>query len=189
MSIATSHAVKTRFGLFIGFVVSLFLVLALLVPSLKARAASVTATCGATATLNLSPGLQLIKQTQGTNQSLGQTGTLRCAGKLDGHTVTGPGSIGFSSTYKGNCLAISGGGAWFFSIPTSGGVIHKQGTYNGPSIGSIVYFDGSFPGGRMIGSGPVVPTAGSCVPPLPFLPPPAPLTKGDLTLIGLQLTQ
>lgn len=193
MHIMTGHIGKTWRQTLIGLAVAVGLVLSWIIlsasPAVKAETPSVAALCSATATLNLSPGLRLLQETQGTNQSFGETGTLRCAGKIDGKTITGPGTIGFSSTYRGNCLAITGGGAWFFTLPTNGGSVHRQGTYSGPSIGSVVYFDGSFPGGRMTGAGPVVPVQGSCVPPLPLLPPPAPLTKGTLILTGLQLTQ
>ncbi len=189
MNISASSIVTSHTKIIASLIASLGLILGLIALSDKAGAASVTATCGATATLNLSPGLQLIKETQGTNQSFGETGTLRCSGKLDGQTITGPGTIGFSAIYKGTCLAVTGGGAWFFTIPTAGGLIHREGIYSGPSIGSTVIFDGSFPGGTMKGAGPVVPVTGSCVPSLPLMPPPAPLTKGDLTLVGLQMTQ
>ncbi len=139
-----------------------------------AQASSSTAICTVTATLNLSPGLWYFTPTSGTNTSLGETGTLSCTGSINGKTITGPGSVGFDATYTNStCAAVNGGGTWFFTVPTSGGPVHREGPYSGPAIGPVIPFQGWFADGYATGAGPVMPTQGDCLL--------SPLTKANLT--------
>lgn len=143
------------------------------------------ATCQASIPINMSPGLWLTKQTSGTNQSFGQTGTLDCDGYIDGYKITGPGKVGFSATYSGTCSFVAGGGVWSFSVPIDKNghlvIVTKSGTYNGPSFAAQIVFDGEFNGGTLKGVGSVTREQGDCVN--------TPVTKGMFNFTGLELRQ
>ncbi|PZS37051.1 MAG: hypothetical protein DLM58_00290 [Pseudonocardiales bacterium] len=146
---------------------------------------AVAAICSASIPLHLSPGLSLLTQNSGTNQSFGETGTLGCAGKVDGLRVTGTGTIGFRGNYAGTCSAASGGGTWSFSLPVDDNgtarVIHHSGTYNAPNVGLAITFNGQFETGKLSGLGLVVPGTGNCLT--------QPLSTATLPMVGVQLTQ
>lgn len=156
------------------------------VPTASATSSSTpTAVCSATIPLNLDPGLFALKRTQGTNQSFGETGTLNCIGKLDGHRIAGPGTVGFAGTYGGTCNATTGGGRWSFSLPVDNNgatrVIQHAGRYSAPGVGLVISFTGKFETGRLAGAGPVTPVQGDCLT--------RPMTKATFTLVGVQLAQ
>lgn len=136
------------------------------------------AVCTARATLNLS-GLWYLKATSGTNKSGGETGTLSClpGSTIDGKAITGTGSVGFDATYTNStCARVTGGGSWFFTLPTSTGPVKHAGLYDGPAaMGVVVPFQGWFPGGYATGLGPIVPTHGDCLL--------SPLTTGTLVAV------
>lgn len=150
-----------------------------------AAAPAVTALCSASLPLNLSPGLSLLQQTHGTNQSFGETGTLNCAGGIDGLPVTGGGTIGFAGNYAGTCSAASGGGTWSFSLPVNdhgtARVIHHSGTYTAPNVTLAIVFNGAFETGKLSGAGLVIPGKGNCLT--------QPLTNATLPMVGVTLTQ
>ncbi|PZS20838.1 MAG: hypothetical protein DLM57_00350 [Pseudonocardiales bacterium] len=170
-----------------GLVAAVLLTAVIAPMSTSASAASpaLTAVCAAAIPLNLSPGLRLLQSTQGTNRSLGETGTLSCVGNLDGFPVTGPGTIGFAGAYAGTCAAASGAGTWSFSLPVSDRgvtrVIHHSGTYTAPNVGVAIVFTGLFQTGRLAGAGAVVALHGECVT--------QPITRASLPMLGVQLTQ
>ncbi len=180
------HTTKTRTKVIIGTLIGLALILALaILIAPKATAAGGTlGVCSASIPLNLSPGVQLLTPTSGTNQSFGETGTLNCAGTFEGKPIAGPGTVGFKATYSGTCLSVAGGGSWSFTIPVTinGGIqlVHRSGTYNGPAIGTVIVFDGTYPGGKLTGTGLVVPTQGDCAL--------TPMTKATFNFLGLQLS-
>lgn len=146
---------------------------------------SLNAVCSATIPLNISPGLFALKHSQGTNQSFGETGTLNCTGKLDGHRIAGPGTVGFAGHYGGTCNATTGVGKWSFSLPVDDNgvtrVIHHAGAYDSPGVSLAIVFNGKFETGRLTGTGLVTPVQGDCLA--------QPMTKATFTLVGLQLTQ
>lgn len=146
---------------------------------------SLSAVCSASIPLNISPGLFALKESQGSNQSFGETGTLNCAGTLDGHRIVGPGTVGFAGQYGGTCNATTGVGTWSFSLPVDDNgttrVVHHAGAYTSPGVGLLIVFTGKFESGQLAGTGPVVPVQGDCLL--------KPMTKATFTLVGLQLTQ
>lgn len=150
-----------------------------------AASPSVAAVCSATLPLNLSPGLQLLRRTQGTNQSFGETGTLSCIGTLDRFHVAGPGTIGFVGPYNGTCSAATGDGTWSFTIPVDDNgvrrLIHHSGTYSAPNVGLVIAFNGIFETGRLGGAGAVIPVQGNCLTQA--------LTKATFPMLDVQLTQ
>lgn len=145
----------------------------------------VAAVCTASLPINLSPGLQLLKATQGTNQSFGESGILNCIGTLDGLPIAGPGTIGFSGNYSGKCSGATGIGTWSFTIPVNDHgiteLIQHSGTYSAPNVGVVLTFDGQFQTGSLKGAGVVLASQGDCVL--------KPITKGTLPMVGVTLTQ
>jgi hypothetical protein len=146
---------------------------------------AITAVCSATVPLHLAPGLRALQRTEGSNQSFGETGTLGCAGTLDGLRIVGTGTIGFAGTYAGTCSAASGRGTWSFSIPVDDHgvtrVVQHSGTYSAPNVTLAILFTGRFETGQLSGAGAVVPTQGNCLT--------QPLTGALLPMLDVQLTQ
>jgi hypothetical protein len=92
------------------------------------------AVCSFFHTTYLSPGFTMTKGTgiYGTGVGItgAETGLIICAGKLNGHWVTGPGTFGHKGkTWDGNCFGNQGAGTYSYTIPTAGGVQHATGTY------------------------------------------------------------
>ncbi len=184
MNIATTYNTIDLRGKFTIVVATLILMLATLVMPTANAAGTTFGICSAKITLNLSPGLQFLTPTSGSNQSFGETGTLSCpGGTLDGYPVSGPGTIGFSATYAGTCFRATGGGVWFFTLPVNDNgtirMIHHQGTYQGPSVGTAISFNGLYDGGRLGGTGLVTPVQGDCAL--------TPMTKATFNFVGLNL--
>jgi hypothetical protein len=186
---STAAHLSTRRRTYVVAAVALALPLGAEMPTASAATesarTSVAAVCSATIPLNISPGLLALTRTQGSNQSLGETGSLSCLGTLDGHPVAGPGTVGFTGTYDGTCNSTSGTGTWSFSLPVDDNgvtrVVHHGGAYTAPGLSLVIIFTGDFETGRLAGTGPVLPVQGNCLT--------QPMTKASFILTGLQLTQ
>jgi hypothetical protein len=82
----------------------------------------------------LSPGFTMSKGTgiYGTGAGItgAETGLITCAGVIDGHRVTGPGTFGHKGrTWDGDCFGNQGAGTYSYTVPTTGGVQHVTGAY------------------------------------------------------------
>jgi hypothetical protein len=110
---------------------------------------------------HLSPGLSMTPSS-GTDRSNGETGTIDCTGRLGGHKVTGPGTLGFEAVYSGStCLSHGGRGRYFGTVPTEGGTHRFEGTMIYLKAGPLGVA-GDQPGAKMVGAGTVTPVAGNC---------------------------
>ena len=80
---------------------------ALLATASAQAAGATSAVCTPRISVTISPGFSLAPSS-GTLTSHGQRGTLICTGKVGGHRVTGPGTVGLDETYAGGtCLRTS----------------------------------------------------------------------------------
>jgi hypothetical protein len=82
----------------------------------------------------LSPGFTMTKGTgiigTGAGMTGAETGVITCAGTINGHWVTGPGTFGHKGkTWDGNCFGNQGAGTYSYTVPTAAGVEHATGTY------------------------------------------------------------
>jgi len=129
----------------------------------SAQAAGATsAVCTPRFSLSISPGFSLAP-TSGTLTSHGETGSLTCTGKIGGHRVTGPGTVGLDETYAGGtCASHVGTGTARISIPTTGGVKHLAGAATSRRTALAVRAEVRFPGARFTGAGVAIPTKGTC---------------------------
>ena len=83
---------------------------------------------------HLSPGFTMTKGAgiigTGTGITGAETGLFSCAGVINGHRVTGPGTFGHKGrTWDGDCFGNQGAGTYSYTVPTTGGVQHGTGTY------------------------------------------------------------
>jgi hypothetical protein len=108
----------------------------LLGPSFSAEASDspVQAVCTMVWKAYFSPGFTMTKGpgVYGTGAGItgAEMGLITCAGVINGHRVTGPGTFGHNGrTWDGDCFGNQGAGTYSFTVPTSGGVQHVTGTY------------------------------------------------------------
>jgi hypothetical protein len=129
-----------------------------------AQAAQATdAACTSVFTAYVSPGFGL-DPSSGTGTSRGETGTLACTGKIDGHRITATGTMGFEETYRNAaCVTDDSSGRFFATLPTTGGPIQLGGVLEAHRIGFLEFVEISFPRAHFSGLGPIVPTQGNCV--------------------------
>lgn len=96
-------------------------VLAMLVPAPPAQASTgIPATCTASWHIDFDPGIDLTPRTS-TFTTHGETGTITCTGRVNGHTVTGPGTTGSDGAYHGTTARGSGNEHLTATIPTTAG--------------------------------------------------------------------
>jgi len=111
----------------------------------------------------LSPGFGLTP-TEGTAVSAGENGSVTCAGQIDGHTVTGPGSFGLDGHYTDStCLTQHSSGTYTFTVPTDAGPLHKAGTFSENRLGLSGSEEVTQPGAHGTGSYLALPMRGDCV--------------------------
>jgi hypothetical protein len=116
------------------------------------------AVCVAQLRNSLSPPISLTHSTT-SYSSNGETGTIVCIGTVNGHQVTGPGTVGDRGTATGTCLSGSVSGVISMTIPTAGGPVAIQVPVDSKFVGGL----GQRPGGVFPGFFAFVPTMGDCV--------------------------
>lgn len=134
------------------------------VPAVGAQAAPATdAACTSVFTAHVSPGFG-VRPGAGTGTSRGQTGTLVCTGSVDGHRITGPGTMGFEETYRNAaCLADESSGRFSATLPTTSGPVQLGGDLQAHRLGLVEFVEIAFPHATFGGFGPILPTNGDCV--------------------------
>ncbi|MDX6676099.1 MAG: hypothetical protein QOE31_151 [Solirubrobacteraceae bacterium] len=137
---------------------------AALLGTASAQAAGTTsAVCAPQLSVTISPGFRLTPGS-GTLSSGGETGSIICSGEVDGHHVTGPGTVGLDETYaQGDCLSHVGTGTVRVSIPTTAGVVHLVGAATSRRTALGLLADAQFPGVSYSGVGLAIPTQGDCL--------------------------
>ncbi len=130
----------------------------------SAQAAGETsATCVHEFTATITPGFSMTPSS-GTQTTNGETGTMLCTGTVDGHRVTGEGTVGFHMDYSGGSCAgeNSSGGTVRVTLPTTAGVEHFVGTLTVSRTLLAVRADVQFDGMRYGGTGVALPRQGAC---------------------------
>jgi hypothetical protein len=118
--------------------------------------------------IDVTPGLSN-SPSSGTFTTNGETGTADCKGKINGRTITGPGTYGTEGRYgtDGPATCTSGGkgeGTTSMTLPTSDGPQKFTAPYTLTS-GALEngVFSVTFKGDRWSGTARVRPTKGDCV--------------------------
>ncbi|MDQ3678372.1 MAG: hypothetical protein M3401_16500 [Actinomycetota bacterium] len=134
-----------------------------LLAAAPAHAADATsALCTNRFTITITPGFSMTP-TSGTVTTHGQTGSITCVGEIDGHRVTGPGTMGIDETYTHvTCLSSVISGTIRISVPTTAGIKHMVGALTVKRTALVVQPEARFPRARFSGIGIVVPTQGNC---------------------------
>ena len=136
---------------------------ALLGTSSAQASGETSAVCAPQLSVTISPGFRLAPSA-GTISSGGETGSIICTGDIDGHRVTGPGTVGLDETYaRGDCLSHVGTGTVRASIPTTAGVVHLVGAATSRRTALALVAEAQFPGASYSGVGVAIPTQGDCV--------------------------
>lgn len=110
------------------------LLLGMMLPTPAQASSHTHLDCGSVLDVTLTPGLSLIPS-QGSFTTGGERGTLDCEGVYRGRKVTGPGTLGIEGRYGesspggDSCLLEAGSGRYFFTLPTEGGPVKEQGTF------------------------------------------------------------
>jgi hypothetical protein len=146
-------------------VVAAFIGLFAFVPSPADAQGGTAADCSISVPVHFSPGVTLTP-TSGTETSHGETGSIRCTGRFDGHRVTGPGTFGYEGEFTQiTCLSdgIPLSGRYSFTIPTESGPQRFAGSITDARIGLVDQFRLSQPEAQFTGIALIVPTAGECV--------------------------
>jgi hypothetical protein len=132
-------------------------------PAHAADGTSAICTNRVPSTITITPGFSMTPSS-GTITTNGQTGSITCVGKIGGHRVTGPGSIGIDETYtNATCTSHVGSGTVSVTIPTTAGIQHLSGALTERRTALVLTADVRFPGGRFSGIGIVIPTLGNCL--------------------------
>jgi hypothetical protein len=136
------------------------LVATVLAPATPAEAGGSSASCHGSWPISMAPGISTTAR-QSTFTSHGETGTITCTGTVNGHGVSGPGTLGVEGALDGTCLTGNGSLTITMTIPTSGGPatfsLPATMTYYG---GVGMKFSDAFVGPLTFA---VVPTAGNCI--------------------------
>jgi hypothetical protein len=91
-------------------------------------------------------------------------GWISCTGTLQGKRITGPGTFSNDGRLdNANCLVDHSLGTYRFTVPTDGGPLSVQGTYDLVRTGLTFNVIAEQPGAIGSGSGIVVPIKGDCV--------------------------
>jgi hypothetical protein len=107
----------------------------------------------------VTPGIGLTPSSA-TFTSNGPTGKMTCVGSVNGHTVTGPGTLAEQGTVIGTCASGSGSGILSITLPTDGGPVSLIITATFTYVGGVGLrtTPPTFPGGFIF-----VPAKGDCV--------------------------
>jgi hypothetical protein len=126
-------------------------------------AGGTSAVCTNRFTAWVTPGFTPIPGT-GTISSHGQTGSITCAGRIAGHRVTGPGTVGIDYVYtNGSCTGHIGEGTVRVDIPTTAGMKHLVGALSVRRTALALRALARFGSQNFHGVGVIVPTRGTCV--------------------------
>jgi hypothetical protein len=126
-------------------------------------AAATSAVCTNLFAATVSPGFTMIRSA-GTITTHGETGLIECVGTIDGHRVTGPGTMGINYAYsRGTCVAHVGSGAVSLSVPTTAGTKRMTGALTVRRIALVIHAEVSFPNAHFSAIGHPIPTNGSCL--------------------------
>lgn len=134
-------------------------------PAADAQATPATsATCTGLLTVNFTPGLTAIPGS-GSATSSGQTGTMTCLGRLNGHRITGSGSFGAQETYTTGpaCLTDTSVGTVSATFPTAGGPISIVGALLARRSALVESIEVDFPQSHFSGLAIDLPTIGTCL--------------------------
>ena len=171
MTIALTHS-QLRQG-----IVATLAAGALLGTSSAQASGTTSAVCSPQLSVTISPGFRVVASS-GTISSGGETGSIVCAGEIDGHAVTGPGTVGLDETYaNGDCVSHVGVGTVRVSIPTTAGVVHLVGAATSRRTALALVAEAQFPGASYSGAGVALPTQGDCIL--------TPMRRALLTVTGL----
>jgi len=145
--------------------------------SAPAQATGATsAICTNLFTITITPGWSMTP-TSGTVTTHGETGSVICVGQIDGHRVTGAGTMGIDETYTNvTCPSSIITGIIRMTIPTTAGIKHMKGALHVRRIGLIVRPKADFPNAQFSGIGVAIPTQGTCLL--------TPLTQARLSVTG-----
>lgn len=97
-------------------------------------------------------------------QSLVGTSPAICTGTINGHEITGPGTIRNDGAYHNStCLLDNASGRTWFTFPTEGGPVALEGTFSVARVGFVLLVEAELAGSRGTGFALVVPTKGECL--------------------------
>jgi hypothetical protein len=109
-----------------------------------------------------SPGITLTRES-GNQNSGGEVGSIACKGKLQGRTITGPGTIGNEGVRDADCILDRSAGRYFATLPTEEGPMRVEGTYSLERTGLNFNIETDQSGAHGTGFGVVIPSKGDCV--------------------------
>jgi len=167
----------TRRRLRITGVLTTMATVALLSAASAQAAGATSAICTNLFTITISPGFSMTPSS-GTVTTHGETGSISCVGEIDGHRVTGPGTMGIYENYTTvTCPSSVIQGTISITVPTTDGIKHLNGALHVRRTALVVQPEAQFDGGeRFSGIGVVVPIQGDC-----FL---APMRRALLSVTG-----
>jgi hypothetical protein len=156
------HVSSTRFRCCRATLAAALLIAA--APATSAQAAPATdAACTSVFTAYVTPGFDA-HPSAGSGTTRGETGALLCTGTVDGHRITGPGTMGFDETYRdAACLSDASSGHFSATLPTTSGPMQLGGDLEAHRVGFVEFVEITFPRAHFSGLGPIVPTKGDCV--------------------------
>lgn len=121
-----------------------------------------SAICTNLFTITIDPGWSMTP-TSGTVTS-GNTGSVTCIGKIAGHRVTGPGTMGIEENYTDvTCPSSIITGTIWISIPTTDGLHRMHGALRVQRVGLLVRPEARFRNAHFSGIGIAIPTQGTCL--------------------------
>jgi hypothetical protein len=139
------------------------LVLSVLTAWPAQAAGGTSAVCSILMSVGFSPGLTMTPGS-GTKGTDGESGSISCQGRINGHHVTGPGTFGFEGTYTASsCLSGTGSGTYFGTVPTDAGPMRFSGTFSQTWVGLVFQIEAEQPGAHFTATAVGVPTQGDCI--------------------------
>lgn len=162
----------TRKPLRIGGAPAAMVAVALLGAASAHAAGTTSAVCTNLFSVTITPGFSMTP-TSGTLTTNGETGSIICVGQIDGHPVTGPGTIGIHENYTNVTCPSS---VISVTIPTTAGAKHMDGSLTVQRTLLAVQPEAQFPNAHFSGVSVIVPMQGDC-----FV---TPLRKSLLSVTG-----
>jgi hypothetical protein len=158
MSTTTAHG-----RLRIAVALAALTAVALLATAPAHAAGATSAVCTNLFKATVTPGFSMLRSA-GTITTHGETGLIDCVGMIDGHRVTGPGTMGIDYAYsRGTCVAHVGSGAVSVSIPTTAGTKRMTGALTVRRVALVIHAEVRFLAARFSAIGHPIPTQGTCV--------------------------
>ncbi|MDX6690944.1 MAG: hypothetical protein QOG15_2401 [Solirubrobacteraceae bacterium] len=160
----------------IGSALAAAVTIALLGAAPAPAAGTTSAVCTNLFSVTINPGFSMTP-TSGTLTTGGETGSITCVGEIDGHRITGPGTMGISENYTNvTCPSSVIKGTINVSIPTTAGLQRMAGELTVQRTLLAVQPQAEFPNAHFSGIGVIIPTQGNC-----FV---TPLRKSLLSVTG-----